>query len=173
LTIKHCKEFDLKGFNVMIDEAILKNSLWESTTEAFKTMVMLPIERAATPVQLDQNVSFAGSITFTGSIQGALLLQSDVESIKKITKSMLQMDDSEVVDDSDAKDALGEIINLVLGGFKSRLASRLGEIDISVPIVVVGSSVRPTCGKSTKIIALSAGSNDYKLKLSIVYKETD
>jgi CheY-specific phosphatase CheX len=155
----------------MIDEAILKSSLWESVTEAFKTMVMLPIAKAATPTQIDQSVSFAGSITFTGPLQGALLLQSDINSIKKITRSMLQMEDSEEVSDSDAKDTLGEIINLVLGGFKSRLASRLGDIDISVPIVVVGSSVRPTCGKGTKIIALSAGSTDYKLKLSIVYKE--
>jgi CheY-specific phosphatase CheX len=106
-----------------------------------------------------------------GPLEGALLLQSDIASIKKITKSMLQMDESEEVDDADAKDALGEIINLVLGGFKSRLASKLGDIDISVPIVVVGSSVRPTCGKNTKIIALSAGSTDYKIKLSIVYKE--
>lgn len=160
-----------KVFSNMIDEAILKNSLWESTLEAFKMMVMLPIAKATAPAQIDQSVSFAGSITFTGPIEGALLLQSDIESIKKITKSMLQMEDSEEVDDSDAKDALGEIINLVLGGFKSRLAPKLGEIDISVPIVVVGSSVRPTCGKNTKVIALSAGSNDYALKLSIVYKE--
>lgn len=155
----------------MVDESTLKNSLWDSTTEAFKTMVMLPIAKAATPTQIDQSVSFAGSITFSGPLEGALLMQADIESIKKISRSMLQMEDSEEVTDPEAKDALGEIINLILGGFKSRLASRLGDIDISVPIVVVGSSVRPTCGKGTKIIALSAGSTDYKLKLSIVYKE--
>ncbi|MCK5564390.1 MAG: chemotaxis protein CheX [Planctomycetes bacterium] len=155
----------------MIDEAILKNSLWESTIEAFKTMVMLPISKSETPAQIDQSVSFSGSITFMGPLEGALLLQSDIESIKKITRSMLEMEDSEAVGDPDAKDTLGEIINLVLGGFKSRMAPKIGDIDISVPTVVVGSSVRPTCGKGTKIIALSAGGADYKIKLSIVYKE--
>lgn len=150
------------------DEKMLLESLWEGASESFQTMIMLPLERVEG--HKDDSIGLIGSITFMGALQGALLVKCSIESATKIAKSMLMMGDDEEISQEEVEDALGEVVNLVLGGFKSRIAESLGEIQISVPMVMQGKEVNPVVGTEGKKVSIAANSDGCELNLTVVYK---
>ncbi len=156
----------------MIDQTTIKNSLWESASEAFETTVMLPIEQAGPPEsQLDPSKSLVGSITFTGNLQGAINLHCHQDVGEKIAKSMLMAEDDETLDDSEILDAVGEVVNLVIGGMKSRIQDFVGDLDISIPTVLKGKNIK-TVGKATKeFVEVFAQTDGGELKISAIYCE--
>lgn len=155
----------------MADQTALKNHLWDGAVEAFETMISLPIEPQTDQTSFNETQSFIGSITFTGPLEGALLVQCEAKSAQKIAKSMLMMEDEEEIDDAEINDALGEVVNLVLGGFKSRIADSIGDIDISVPTVIKGKKVKPSVGAASEKIEAFGKGDDCQVKFEVVYKE--
>ena len=154
----------------MTDDTILVEPLWEGALEAFNTMIMLPLERI--DEYKDGSTGLVGSITFMGALQGALVMQCSMESATKIAKSMLMMGDDDPMSHEEVEDALGEVVNLVLGGFKSRIAEDLGEIQISVPMVMEGREVIPAVGTEGKKVSVAAVSDGCQLNITVVYKES-
>ena len=57
-----------------------------------------------------------------------------------ITGAMLGMEVTEL--DEDAKDAIGEIANMVAGGLKEALAASGRKIELAIPTTVIGKSIR-------------------------------
>jgi len=157
----------------MIDETTIKNSLWESASEAFETTIMLPIEEAGTPGnELDAEDSFVGSITFTGNLQGVVNVHCHQDVGVKIAKSMLMAEEDETLDDSEVLDAIGEVVNLVIGGLKSRIRDSVDDLDISVPTVMKGKSIK-TVGKAANTsVDVFAKIDDGEFKISAVYRES-
>ncbi len=128
-------------------------------------MVNLPIEKS----DHAETTTMVGSITFTGSIRGAVYVECAEGAGEIIARSMLMLDEAEAVEDTAVKDALGEVANLVAGGFKARIADAVGSIDISVPTVICGQSIFPSPGLKGNVVQLSAIGGNAKLKLAIVY----
>ena len=158
---------------VMTDQAKLKDSLWKSASEAFETMVMLPIQQVPKQVEsMDESTSMIGSITFTGKLEGALLIQCSDSGAQKIAKSMLMAEEDEQLEEAEVKDALGEVANLVLGGFKSRIAESVGTIDLSVPTVVKGQKLR-LVGKANEKIELAGTANGLELAITAAYSKAE
>jgi chemotaxis protein CheX len=156
----------------MIEQAKIKNSLLESASEAFETTVMLPIEEAAAPEnELDASQLFVGSITFTGRLQGAVNIHCHQDVGVKIAKSMLMAEEDETLDDSEVVDAIGEVVNLVIGGMKSRIQDTVGDLDISIPTVLKGKNIK-TVGRATKeFVEVFAKTDGGELKISAIYSE--
>ncbi len=157
----------------MIEAAVLKDSLWEGAAEAFETMVMLPISEVEADAAGAGGVetSLTGSLTFGGPLQGALLVQCDLDSAGAIARSMMMMEADEEIEEGEIKDAIGEIANLVLGGLKSRVAGTVGEIKVSVPTVVKGCEVRPALGKDSVRVEINAQGAGCNVKLVVGYRE--
>lgn len=157
----------------MIEAAVLKDSLWEGASEAFETMVMLPIsEVEADSAGADgAETSLTGSLTFGGPLQGALLVQCSLDSAGAIARSMMMMEADEEIEEAEIKDAIGEIANLILGGLKSRIADITGDIEVSIPTVVKGCEVRPALGKDSVRVEIHAQGTGCNVKLIVGYRE--
>jgi CheY-specific phosphatase CheX len=156
---------------IMIDQGLLKTALWDGAKEAFDTMIMLPIE----PVESfsddgDPTGSLVASITFTGSMTGALVIKTPKASAEHVAKSMMMMEADEEIDPVEVNDALGEVANLILGGFKTRIAEPIGEINISVPMVMEGKEVIPAMGSNVEKAEVYAKADSCELRMTVVYK---
>jgi CheY-specific phosphatase CheX len=109
-----------------------------------------------------------GSISFTGPVKGALYVECAAGSGEKITRSMLMMEDSDPLEPSAVKDAIGEVANLIAGGFKARMMETVGEIDISVPTVISGKAVFPSPGLNSQVLKISASAGETPICLATV-----
>jgi chemotaxis protein CheX len=147
-----------------IDNSLLEKGLWESAEEAFSTMVNLPILRS----EHRETATLVGSITFTGLVKGAIYVECTGGAGEKIARSMLMMEESDPLEPSAAIDAIGEVANLVAGGFKARIMETLGAIDISVPTVVSGTTVLPSPGLKGQVIKISATAGQTPIHLATV-----
>lgn len=157
----------------MIETVSLEECLWQGAKEAFDTMIMMPIEMVDDfEAEFDDSKTLVGAITFSGAIQGAVMVKCCNESAEKIAKSMLMMEPDEPIEISEINDAFGEVVNLVIGGFKSRIADGIGNVDISVPMVIEGKEMIPATGAGGQKLSIFAAGSDCKLKLIVVYKET-
>jgi len=158
----------------MSEVITLEKPLWEAAKEAFETMIMLPIEPTDESECISDDVeSTIGSITFSGEMQGAVILKCSVESAEKIAKSMLMMESDDEVDKSEIHDAFGEVVNLVIGGFKSRIADSIGNIDISVPMVIEGKQLAPGTGSCDQVSFVCAKTDESAIKFFVVYKDSN
>jgi CheY-specific phosphatase CheX len=157
----------------MIETVALEECLWESAKESFATMIMMPIERAEDfDAEFDGVQTVVGSITFSDALQGAVIIKCCSESAENIAKNMLMMEPDEAIEASEVQDAFGEVVNLVIGGFKSRIAESVGSIDISIPMVIEGKEMIPATGADGHKAVVFAKGAECKLKLIVVYKET-
>ena len=155
----------------MIETVTLEECTWQGAKEAFETMIMLPIEKTENfDDRLDRSKTLVGSITFTDALEGAVILKCTVDSAEKIAKNMLMMEPDETVDACELHDAFGEVVNLVIGGFKSRIADSVGNIEISVPMVMEGKEMIPATGAGGQKVEVFAEGQDCQLKLIVIYK---
>lgn len=156
----------------MIDQAFIQNCIWESVKEAFETMIFLPIEN--TNGQDDPEnaaaVSLIGTITFTGQLRGAFSILCRMEGVEKIARAMLMIDESEPIEGADVCDAFGEVVNLVLGGVKTRLNDTVPDIQISIPTVTQGMQIHPFPNKEMTRADVITTTHGEPMKMTLLYK---
>jgi len=157
----------------MVEIVALEECLWQGAKEAFETMIMMPIEKVEDfDAELDGVQTLVGSITFSDALQGAVMIKCCDKSAECIAKNMLMMEPDDPIEASEIQDAFGEVVNLVIGGFKSRIAESVGNIEISVPMVIEGKEMNPSAGADGHKVSVFATGTDCKLKFIVVYKET-
>lgn len=160
------------GKTMMLEENSLEAHLWDSAGEAFETTIMMSIQRAEAAAKAYESAeSIIGSISFKGPLEGSLTVKCDTESAARIAKSMMMMEESDSIEIEEVEDAIGEVVNLVLGGVKSRLLESVGEIDISVPTVITGTRLEPKVRQGSKKLSVRANSDKCELEMAIIYKE--
>ncbi|MBF0424253.1 MAG: chemotaxis protein CheX [Magnetococcales bacterium] len=86
-----------------------------------------------TPPQAD----VTGVVRLSGAIDGGIHLAAPMHVALAMSSSFAGTDLEEMIDE--ARDAFGELTNLVAGGVQSRLADTLGEISLTPPQVALGS----------------------------------
>ncbi len=122
-----------------------------STEEIFNTMIFMEISAEAPLAKgkevLDCHVS--SMIGLSGDFTSMLSIHCSGTIGKAITGEMLGMEVEDV--DSDVKDTLGEIANMVAGGLKEAFAAENIKLELSIPTTVTGTSYKvssPTkCGR--------------------------
>jgi chemotaxis protein CheX len=113
--------------------------LVDSTRQVFETMVfrtlepVMPIEGNA----LRPRSNVVGIVGFGGTLSGLVALYSTLEAADEITSAMLGMPGVPV--NAEMADAIGEITNMIAGGFRLRMADRGEALAISIPSVTIGS----------------------------------
>lgn len=110
--------------------------------EVFSSMVFIDI--TAEPAEQDGTTAMeyhlVSLIGLAGDLKGILAIQCPGAVAKGITAAMLGMEVSEL--DSDVKDAIGEIANMVAGGLKEGLLPAGKKIELAIPTTVIGTKVR-------------------------------
>jgi len=72
--------------------------------------------------------------------EGAVLLgiTGSAEDCSGLAKLMLGMAPEDEIDEVDANDAMGEIINIAAGAIKTKLSSQVGSIELGLPLFLSG-----------------------------------
>lgn len=121
-----------------------KNLIVHSTYEVFDKMMAVPIEEvdAGNCITAGQN-HLTATIGFAGQWDGFVSVQCGENLAKYLTAKMLYAD-VDSLEDEEIRDALGEIVNMIGGKFKSTFAenfnSGLEAFKMSVPSIVQGKN---------------------------------
>jgi len=121
----------------------LEQFLIDATLEVFTSMIFIEIAPefvAEGEVIIPIEANLISLIGLAGDLKGVLAIQCPAEVALGITEAMLGMDVDELGEDS--KDAIGEIANMVAGGLKAALAAHGRNIELAIPVAVIGSSFR-------------------------------
>jgi chemotaxis protein CheX len=109
-------------------------------THVFASMVGQPI------VPIDPNdaappgpAQIVGTVAFTGSWTGYLAVVTSRAAATAITGALLGAD-AEVLE-AQVRDALGEVVNVVAGGFRSRMSKPGDAWAVTIPMVATGDGL--------------------------------
>ncbi len=159
---------------VDVKEACIQDIVWDSASEAFTTMVPLPIERtdsAAEPSTSTQ--SLICTITFTGTLQGFFSVLCSCESVERMARAMLMMEPDDPLEEAEICDAYGEITNILIGGLKSRINELVPDMKISIPSVIRGQKITPGAGSGIERVDLDVSVDGSPMKLALAYRATN
>jgi chemotaxis protein CheX len=152
----------------------LRGILLDSAKEVFDSMVFLALEEVEEGTPNSESVTFLGTITFMGSIEGCLSVCFSQACARDIAAGMLCMGSPEALGDDDIVDAVGEIANMVMGAVKTRLQGSVETISISIPSVIQGRQLRrrPRDGTVRIDVHVRAGQT-HAAEFSLFYGEVD
>ena len=87
---------------------------------------------------------------------------------------MLGMDGTDGLSEDDTCDAIGEIVNMVMGSVKSRVADSVGEISVSIPSVVKGQKLCNSLGDDSEKTSVKINIEDeYIAEILLLYREPE
>ena len=117
----------------------IKSHVIESIVEVFDTMVSMEIAHTDSEPQVaaDTNRVVAG-VNFSGKIAGLLNIQVTTDFARLMTANALDMEPEELESDSEIKDLLSEISNIVGGNLKSALNDAGLTCVLSTPSMTYG-----------------------------------
>ena len=154
----------------MITEICFEDVLLESAKEVFETMIYMSVEQCPDCITVEGD-SLLGSITFTGSIEGCLAVSCDMDSAKTIACNMLAMEGDDSISESEIRDAMGEISNMLLGSVKADLIKKgIGNLDVSIPCVVSGRELTSSLGEESVEITMPVYIDESVAELTLQYR---
>ncbi|GAX60069.1 chemotaxis protein [Candidatus Scalindua japonica] len=124
-------------------EGSIINAIKDATKEAFSTMLMTELHADESFVKNEENVAcdlISSLHFFNDKYMVKIALFCDAASACHIAGTMLGMEVSEV--DVDVKDAMGEIVNMIAGGAKVKLESRMGELHLLTPWIISARNLK-------------------------------
>lgn len=143
----------------------IESALFQSVSETISTVFSLTPE-VAEGKQNDYDVIC--SIGFVGCLEGHILMTFSVAGACFFVSKML--DDEITAPNSDVVDGLGEILNMVAGGIKTRMASTGCSFDISVPTVIQGEGMKLRSGDDVSIVQTGFICEKFFFNTIIAYK---
>lgn len=125
-----------------MDTQSYKMLIVHSAHEVFDKMMSVPIEEQESgPCLSEGEYHLTATIGFAGQWDGFVSMQCGEELAKYLTAKMLYAD-VDSLEDEEVRDALGEIVNMVGGKFKSTFAENYNNgieaFKMSVPSLVQG-----------------------------------
>ena len=138
-----------------INESLIREYINRAVTDVFKTMLGRdPTMRAVggpvnapAALRTNTNPQVVGTVGFVGDISGLIYLYLDVGFARLCTCHLLGMTESEVEEAGDEviNDAIGELTNMTVGGFKNGLCDAGYPCKLTIPSILRGTnfSVEP------------------------------
>ncbi|MDP2325279.1 MAG: chemotaxis protein CheX, partial [Gammaproteobacteria bacterium] len=105
---------------------------------------------------------------FTGTLSGVIYLYTTIQFASRITRGLLGLNPEDPQRDDLVNDAMGEIANMVVGHFKSRLTDRGIACVMTIPSIVRGSHLGIEAVSHTKVKRLSFRTGDHFLLAEIL-----
>jgi len=106
-----------------------------SVEEVFTMMLGIACERDSEPL-VTKAESVTAVVGFGGLLSGACLFKCGSSTAIKIAAAMTGMEIAEV--DDTVKDGIGEICNMLAGGWKSKVPDLAANCGLSIPAVITG-----------------------------------
>jgi chemotaxis protein CheX len=106
-----------------------------SVKEVFQMMLGVNCERCVGPATIEAE-SVTAVVGFGGLLSGACVFKSGSSAARKIAACMTGMEFDEV--DDTVKDGIGEVCNMLAGGWKSIVPKLSANCGLSVPAVITG-----------------------------------
>lgn len=103
-------------------------------SDVFSTMLGIGAKRAAEPAD-EMTFPVAGAVYFTGGFMGAAVIELGYELAFQATAALMGVPKPDAVD-SDVRDSIGELANMIAGNLKAILPS---DSTLSMPSVVEGN----------------------------------
>ncbi len=134
----------------MTETTVLKEDLIrdivEATSDVLSTMASFEVkakefvQRNGTPECLDVTacMDITGILGFSGGRKGSILITFTEAIALKVVGGMLGVTLSKI--DADVRDGVGEIINMIAGGAKTRLQQQGVFFDLSIPNTIIGQN---------------------------------
>ncbi|MBF0293293.1 MAG: chemotaxis protein CheX [Nitrospinae bacterium] len=115
------------------------NPFLSATVNVLSTMAMVKPEPGKPYVKQDKKCvgDISGIIGLTGASKGAIVLSFSTGAVCKIVGSMLGETYTEI--NSDIKDAVGELTNMISGDARRRLAEIGAVFEAGIPTIITGS----------------------------------
>jgi chemotaxis protein CheX len=114
-----------------------RDHISKAVEEIFASMIFMDVvveeEVSAT---LAGESMLSGVIGFAGDLKGTILIHLPAPVAIAVTNAFLELDLDEV--NSEVKDAIGELANMVAGGFKYHLPDNGQGTQLSIPSVISG-----------------------------------
>jgi chemotaxis protein CheX len=112
----------------------------KSTHTAFETMMATPLQRKEIYVKRGFKMfgDISGIIGLSGPTTGTCAVSMPGEFARRMVSEMLGEDVPGGVESSTVRDGVGEIINMVTGGAKAKLAKTEHRFDITLPTIIAG-----------------------------------
>jgi len=140
-----------------------------AVTEVFGTMVNLEMRADHLGKRnLASEPQIASAVGFTGQISGVVYLYTTAAFADRITRGLLGLDLAEPSTEEMVNDAMGEIANMVVGHFKSRLTDRNFSCVMTIPSIVRGSQFGIEAVSQTEVKRLKFYHGDECLLVEIL-----
>jgi chemotaxis protein CheX len=110
----------------------------------WSSVLSMPVSGAAPGQALPGDESMTVCVCITGTQAGALILSCSLALTRKMAAVMFAID-AAAVQESDMRDALGELVNIAGGNFKALLPAGC---DLSLPTVIRGERSRVFVGRT-------------------------
>jgi chemotaxis protein CheX len=103
--------------------------------EVFEVMLKSPL--GAGDASAEQNSELIAMVGLTGDLSGFVSVHCSTEAACRMAAKMLNADPQAYNDT--ARDAVGEVCNMVAGSFKSKLGSAAADCKLSIPFIISGA----------------------------------
>ncbi len=125
---------------MVVQSTISLNVLLSAAQEVFETMVFMSIDPHEDPSPHIEGETFLGMITFDGDIEGCFGFCCDEVCAQAIAVDMLGLEPDQDLPAEDVNDAIGEIVNMLMGSVKAQ-EEALNKVKVSIPTVVRGRGI--------------------------------
>lgn len=142
--------------------------LVETTLDVFATMIARPLQSAPPTYNTAQpGAAVVATVGFTGSLKGLVVVRCSKAAGLEITAAMLGLEPDAVV--ADVPDAMGEVANMVAGGFRTKMSSGDDRWEITMPVVTSGEQFTITYSTDTfrVVCPFTMGSHDIFVELVV------
>jgi chemotaxis protein CheX len=171
-----------------ITEALVREYIDHSISDVFQTMLSTMTvlvkstpqagEEPWPPLHAGKEGSkphVVGTVGFTGDVNGVVYLYLENEFARKCTRQLLGLTDREIDEQGDevVNDAIAELTNMSVGGFKNALCDAGHPCLLTIPSIVRGTNfcVEPT--SSTKRHIFHFDCSGHRLVADIHIKDLD
>lgn len=133
-----------------ITETIIRDNIVHAVTDVFKTMlgrtpamVTGPVDRGSVREGTAVHAPcIVGTVGFIGEINGLIYLYFSESFARICTRQLLGMSEAEIDEGGDEviNDAIGEMTNMTVGGFKNSLCDAGYPCSLTIPSILRGSN---------------------------------
>lgn len=112
----------------------------ESTKETFATMLGAEVRRRQVYIKQGYEMygDVSGVIGLSGPTTGTCALSLPATLAHQLIHAMLMAPEDERLADSDVNDGVGELINMIAGGAKTKLTQTQYRFNITLPTIISG-----------------------------------
>ena len=136
---------------VEITEALIRDYINRAVTDVFKTMLgreptfsaaVSLVGGSSSPLVANTRPQVVGTVGFVGDVNGLIYLHLDLAFARLCTCHLLGMTERELDDAGDEviNDAIGELTNMTVGGFKNGLCDSGYPCKLTIPSILRGTN---------------------------------